>query len=220
MKIRNFCLQHLRLLFSLWVMTAGIAFCVRSHLGSSVISVLPFVFETAGKESLAPALTIGQYTYIINGLLVVGQIFILRRRFPVVQLFQFLIGVIFGMLLDLNMFLTTWLTPAVWWSQALTQIAGCTILGIGIAIEVRCHSITMPGEGFPVAISKITGFEFTNVKIGVDTALVILGVITCYTFFGAWQWNIVGIGTLFAMFYVGLVVRIAPRLYERALHLG
>lgn len=43
-------------------MTLGVAFCVRSHLGSSVISVLPYVFETAGKQGLVPILTIGQYT--------------------------------------------------------------------------------------------------------------------------------------------------------------
>ena len=30
-------------------------------------------------------------------------------------------------------------------------------------------------------------------------------VIFCYVFFGAWQWYIVGIGTLFAMVYVGAV---------------
>ena len=50
-------------------MTLGVAFCVRSHLGSSVISVLPYVFETAGKQGLVPILTIGQYTYIMNAVL-------------------------------------------------------------------------------------------------------------------------------------------------------
>lgn len=68
-------------------------------------------------------------------------------------------------------------------------------------------SVTMPGEGFPVAISLVTGMEFPKVKILVDTTLVALAVIFCYVFFGSWQWYIVGIGTLFAMIYVGMVVR-------------
>ena len=51
--------------------------CVRSMLGSSVISTLPYVFETAGKQGLGvPKLTIGQYTYIMNGVLVLGQILV------------------------------------------------------------------------------------------------------------------------------------------------
>ena len=77
-------------------------------LGSSVISTLPYVFETAGKQGLGvPKLTIGQYTYIMNGVLVLGQILVLRKKFESVQLFQLLVGFVFGSLIDLNMLLTT-----------------------------------------------------------------------------------------------------------------
>ena len=206
-RIVSFCWQHLWLLVSLFIMTVGVAVCVRSTLGSSVISVLPYVFESAGQAGLAPALTIGQYTYIMNFILVFGQIAVLRRQFEWVQLFQLVIGFLFGTLIDLNMLLTAWLAPTALWQRAATQIAGCTVLGIGIALEVCCGSVTMPGEGFPVAISRITGIDFPKVKICVDTALVLLGIVACYAFFGAWQWHIIGIGTLFAMFYVGIVVR-------------
>ena len=105
------------------------------------------------------------------------------------------------------MLLTQWLVPTTLVWKSVSQLVGCTILGLGIALEVRCGSVTMPGEGFPVAISVVTGIEFPKVKIMVDTMLVVLAVVFCYVFFGAWQWYIVGIGTLFAMIYVGIVVR-------------
>lgn len=210
-RIISFCWQHVLLLVSLWIMTIGVAVCVRSMLGSSVISVLPYVFESAGKRAMVPALTIGQYTYIMNGILVLGQLLVLRRQFEPVQLFQLLVGFVFGSLIDLNMLCTAWLAPTALWAKVASQVIGCTILGIGIALEVRCGSVTMPGEGFPVAISRVTGTEFPKVKICVDTALVVLGIVACYAFFGAWQWYIVGIGTLFAMFYVGMVVRTAGK---------
>lgn len=220
-KIVAFCWQHFLLLISLFIMTLGVAVCVRSHLGSSVISVLPYVFESAGKNGIVPELTIGQYTYIMNVILVGGQIAVLRRRFQPVQLFQLLIGFIFGTLIDINMLLTTWLLPDALWQKMLTQFAGCLILGVGIALEVRCGSVTMPGEGLPVAISKVTGFEFPKVKICVDTTLVILGVTACFIMFGAWQWHIVGIGTLFAMFFVGYAVKKVSKhigWFDRLLH--
>ncbi len=69
----------------------------------------------------------------------------------------------------------------------------------------------MPGEGFPVAVSTVTGVEFPKVKIAVDISLVVVAVVFCYVFFGAWQWRVVGIGTLFAMVYVGVVVRFVGR---------
>ena len=206
--IISFVWQHILLLISLFIMTLGVAICVRSMLGSSVISTIPYVFETAGRQKLGvPALTIGQYTYIMNALLVVGQIAVLRKKFEPVQLFQLLVGFVFGSLIDLNMFLTQWLTPGNLPAKIISQIVGCTVLGAGIAFEVRCGSVTMPGEGFPVAIGLVTGMPFHKVKIIVDTSMVILAIVFCYIFFGAWQWYIVGIGTLFAMIYVGMVVR-------------
>lgn len=214
-RIISFIWQHVLLLISLFIMTVGVAVCVRSMLGSSVISTLPYVFETAGRQIPGvPRLTIGQYTYIMNALLVVGQLCVLRSRFEAVQLFQLLVGFVFGSLIDINMWLTTWLEPTTLWMQIVAQVAGCTLLGLGIALEVRCGSVTMPGEGFPVAISAVTGIEFAKVKIGVDTTLVVLAVVAGYAFFSTWQWHIVGIGTLFAMVYVGMVVRMAGR------HLG
>lgn len=207
-RIISFVWQHVLLLISLFIMTVGVAMCVRSALGSSVISVLPYVFQKAGEANLAPALSIGQFTYIMNAVLVAGQIAVLRRNFEWIQLFQLVVGFVFGSLIDLNMYLTSWLVPTTLLTKIITQIGGCTILGLGIALEVRCGSVTMPGEGFPVAISRMTGAEFPKVKICVDTGLVVLGIIACYAFFGEWQWYIVGIGTLFAMFYVGYVVRV------------
>lgn len=208
-KIISFCWQHVLLLVSLWIMTVGVAVCIRSMLGSSVISVLPFVFATASKDHLLPfSFTIGQYTYMMNFILVLGQMLVLRRQFEAVQLFQLLVGFVFGSLIDLNMWLTAWLMPTTLVTQAFAQVIGCTILGFGIALEVRCGSVTMPGEGFPVAVSRVTGIEFPKVKICVDICLVTLGIIACFCFYNKWLWFIVGIGTLFAMFYVGFVVRL------------
>ena len=214
-QIVSFLWQHTLLLVSLFVMTLGVALCVRSMLGSSVISTLPYVFEMAGGCFPAvPSLTIGQYTYIMNALLVLGQILVLRRQFEPVQLFQLLVGFVFGSLIDVNMLLTSWVVPSSLLAKAIVQVMGCTVLGLGISIEVRCGSVTMPGEGFPVAISRVTNIPFHKAKIAVDITLVALAVVFSFVFFGAWQWYIVGVGTLFAMVYVGMVVRMAGK------HLG
>ncbi len=63
-KVISFVWQHLWLLISLFIMTFGVALSVRSALGSSVISTIPFVMSLAGTDGMVPALTIGEYTYI------------------------------------------------------------------------------------------------------------------------------------------------------------
>ena len=64
-KIISFIWQHLLLLVSLYVMTLGVAVCVRSQLGSSVISTIPYVMASAGD-----ALLLGFMT-----LLLIGRVF-------------------------------------------------------------------------------------------------------------------------------------------------
>lgn len=194
-------------------MTVGVVLCIISHLGSSVISSLPFVFSLAGQSGEALALTVGSYTIIMNFIFVFCQILVLRRRFQYLQLFQLVVGFVFGWFIDLNMILLGGIPCESIPMQAIVQFLGCTIMGIGIAFEIKCGSVTMPGEGISIAVSQVCGCPFPKVKIIIDTTLVALAVVCGYIFFNEWMWNVVGPGTLFAMVYVGFVVRlITPRI--------
>lgn len=220
-RVLSFVWQHVLLLVSLFVMTLGVALTIRSGLGSSVISSIPMDMTLAGEAGMAPALTIGDYTNLMNILLVVLQILILRRKFEKFQLFQLIIGTVFGWLLDLNMWLTSGINPTDFIGGAAAQLAGCVVLGVGIAFEIRCGSITMPGEGITVAVSRVCATPFAKTKIVVDTTLVLIAVMLGYIFFGRWLFNVIGVGTLFAMVFVGLVVRFVDRRigwFTRLLH--
>ena len=219
-KVLGFVWQHVLLLASMFFMTLGVALCVRSNLGSGVISSIPMAFALAGEVGKAPGWTIGGYTNVMNIILVLAQILVLRRRFEPIQLFQLIIGFIFGMFLDINMWITSYVSYEALPVQIVAQLAGATILGCAVAAEIRCGSVTMPGEDIQVAIARVSGHPFPAVKITVDTILVILAVISGFCFFGSWPWTVVGPGTLFAMFYVGYVVKLVnPHLgwFERLL---
>lgn len=207
-RLEGFIWQHVLLCVSLFVMTLGAALCLRSNLGSSVISTIPYVMTLAGESGQAPAFTIGEYTYLMNFLLVGEQMLVLRRRFELVQLFQLVIGFLFGFLLDINMVLTAPVVCDALPLQIGVQLAGCAVLAFGISMEIRCGSVTMPGEGFPVAVSRVTGAPFPKVKILVDISLVTIAIALGYFYFGRWQWHVVGVGTLVAMVLVGALVKL------------
>ena len=79
-EVISFVWQHILLLVSLYVMTFGVAACVRSQLGSSVISTIPYVMASAGTTlDYIPRWTIGGYTIMMNAIFVVLQILILRK---------------------------------------------------------------------------------------------------------------------------------------------
>ena len=213
-RIIGFVWQHLWLLVSLFVLASGVSLCVRSDLGSSVISSAPYAFTIAGEEGLAPGWSLGMYTNILNVLLVAGQIVVLRKKFQILQLLQLFVGIIFGVFIDMSMALTSSLTYDDLGAKLVLMITGSTLMALGVAMEIKCASITMPGEGLPAALSKLTGKPFANMKICVDISLVALALIASYMFFGRWMWNVVGVGTLFAMLYIGIAVKVISR------HLG
>jgi len=198
-RIASFLWQHLLLFISLYLMTLGVVLCIKSYLGSSVISSLPLAFSIAGSGGVMPEWTVGGYTVLMNFVFVVLQVAVLRRRFEPVQLFQLVIGFVFGWLIDLNAGMLAGLECESLWSKAMVQLAGCTVMGIGIAFEVRCGSVTMPGEGITVALSRVFGTPFPKMKICVDTA--------CPDRIRL-QPAPLEEGTLFAMVYVGIVVKV------------
>lgn len=213
-RIIGFLWQHVLLLLSLFLLALGVAVCIRSSLGSSVISSAPYAFALAGEDGLVPSLTLGMYTNILNVVLVLGQIGVLRKKFNPVQLLQLFIGIIFGVLIDLSMVLTSILITSNIFIQLMEMVAGSSIMALGVAMEIRCASITMPGEGLPAAMSKMSGKSFASMKIYVDLGLVLTAVISMFIFFGTWKWNIVGVGTLFAAIYCGMAVKFISKRLE------
>ena len=214
-KAFSFVRRQFLLLVSLFFLALGVALCVRSDLGSSVISSAPYAFYLAGKKGLVPDWTLGMYTNLLNVLLVAGQILVLRRRYRPWQLLQLLIGVVFGVLIDASMAITSiFESVGEIELRLLIMFAGSTLMALGVSMEMRCASITMPGEGLPAALSKLTGKPFANMKILTDILLVTAAIVSSFLFFGEWMWNIVGGGTLFAMIYIGMAVKFISR------HLG
>lgn len=217
--IQSLIKRYLTLVISLFIMTLGVSLSINANLGSSPISVIPYVWTKAngqifslfGHAFTVPLLTFGGYTICMNILLVLIEILLLRKNYQPIQLLQLVIGFLFAFFLDLNM----WLTGSLQWSNTIggysasiiQLLIGGAVLAFGISCEVRCKALLMPGEGFSVALAQVLHAEFGKVKIYADTGFVIVGILFCYLFFGTWKWNLIGAGTLISMVYVGLAVR-------------
>ena len=145
---------------------------------------------------------------------------LLRRDFERRQWLQIAVSFLFGFYTDLTMWLTGFLqvpaslSPAIGYPLRFIELLlGGGILAFGIALEVRCDSLMLAGEGFPLAIARFARRDFGKVKICTDTLLVTIGAVFMFVNFGHWDWSMVGIGTLISMFYVGMMVRVlAPHI--------
>lgn len=195
----------------LFVIAFGTSLSIRANLGSSPISAPPYIL------SLIPGMsfTMGQLTIFMHVFFILIQLLLLRRDFEKRQYAQILVSFLFGFYTDLTMWMTGFmqipltLDPMIGYPLRFVMLlAGGAILAFGIACEVRCDSLMLAGEGFPLAISKFLKRDFGKVKICTDTFLVTVGTVFMFIFFGHWDWKMVGVGTLVSMFYVGMMVRV------------
>ena len=182
----------------LW-QAAGISLVVKSLLGTSPISSVPYVLILAFPYSL------GEMTFGVNMLFLLGQIIILGKRFDPVQLMQIPITLVFAACIDLTMMLFTSLQPETYPLKFLLLLLGASLIALGVALQVIANVIMLAGEGIVNAISQRWKLDFGNVKTAFDTTL----VITALAFSLLYLDSIEGIreGTLISALITGSIAR-------------
>jgi len=144
----------------------GVAVTTRASLGTTPISSLPYVL------SLIFPLSFGAFTFLVNIFLVLGQVALLKKDFKAIQYFQFAAVFVFSIFIDLTMLLLKYVQFGNYYVQILMLLIGCTLLGLGICLEVYANVIYIPGEGLVKALTMKLNREFGYVKIAFDLTLV------------------------------------------------
>jgi uncharacterized membrane protein YczE len=192
-------------LFGLYLMSIGVVFSVNANLGVSPISCVPYIYD------LASPLTLGQTTIILNVLLIFLQMILLRRSYKPFQLIQFPIVFLFGMFIDMNARLFHGIVAYDYPTEMLLCLLSCLILGFGVFLEIKASLTFLPGEGLALAIADTFNIEFGKAKIGTDTSLVLIGIVSSFVIMS----SVEGIreGTIIAALLVGFTVRMYDRIF-------
>ena len=177
----------------------GVALTTRAGLGTSPISSLPYVV------TFITPLSFGMTTFAINVFFVLGQVLILRRAFPVAQYGQLGVVLLFGLFIDLGMWLGGLWVPASYWGRLAEVALGSVVLAAGIALQIHADLLFNPGEGLVKALCRVTHVRFAWTKMGFDVSLVLLALplslVALHGVFGLCE------GTVLAAFAVGLSLR-------------
>ena len=191
-----------------FVMTIGIALSVKSNLGVSPVSSIPYTMTCVW------GIEMGVATVIFHVILVILQMLLMRRRFECKNLLQIPVGMVFGA------FTTTCNTLAAMLPSTdnlIIRLLMCWIatvfVAIGIFFYVPADIMPLAGEGAMLAISTLTGKPFPTVKIAFDVSMVIISLITCLIFLHGL--GSVGIGTVIAALLVGIELRMITHRFGR-----
>ncbi len=138
---------------------------------------------------------------------------VLRKRFVAPYLFSFVVGFVFGELLDIH---ELWISilPDALWLRLLYFIVSYLLISFGIALSNRCGLPIIPTDLFPRELAQITGVDYSKIKILFDTICLAVTAGMTYVFLG--QIKGLGIGTVLAAFTMGKAVgMIGSRLDRR-----
>lgn len=192
----------------LFVMTIGIALSVKSNLGVSPVSSIPYTMTCVW------GIEMGKATILFHMVLVLIQFLLLRKKFKPVQLLQVPIGVVFGYFTTFcNYMVSFLLTPDNLGIRIVMLLASTVFIALGIFLYLPTNLVPLAGEGCMQAVSSVTNIEFSKVKIGFDCAMVLVSVITCLGMLHSL--GSVGIGTIIAAVLVGILVGIINRAFGK-----
>ena len=180
----------------LFIMTIGIALSVKSNLGVSPVSSIPYTMTCVW------GIEMGKATIIFHAALVLIQILILRKRFKPINLLQVVVGIVFGYFTTFCNYLATFLPSTDNIAMRIGLMLVSTVfIAVGIFFYLPANLIPLAGEGVMQAVSDVTKIEFSKVKMGFDCSMVIISVITCLICIHSL--GSVGAGTVIAAFLVG-----------------
>lgn len=192
--------KYIYFLIGLFINSLGVAFITDANLGTSPISSIPYVL------SLKYTPTLGEFTIVFSLLLVALQVLLLRKKFPLIQLLQIPVSVLFGYFIDFSMMhLLFWLNPQQYGMKILSLLIGCVILAFGVSMEFTADVIMLPGEGTANAFHLVTGKEAGTTKIFVDVSMVVGAVVLSFVLSG----HLSGVreGTIISALIVGFIAR-------------
>ena len=202
MKIRNdLAVRIIIFILGLILIAFGVALTAKASLGNSPISAIPYSLSL-----YLTALSFGTWTILFNLLLVVLEVILLFRKISLVNIaIQIVLTFTFGLFIDASMFILQFFNPDIYMVKIITVIAGCIILAAGALCELYANISVLPGDGFVMSISIITGVDFGRIRLLSDVIMSTIALVICLATLG----NAAGVreGTLISAILIGNIVR-------------
>ena len=197
---------EIALLAAVMINSLAVVLMLHSGSGISAISSVPYAFSL-----VLPRLSLGTWTYLFQGVLVLS-LMLLRRRFVPAYLLSFVVGFVFGKLLDLH---KAWIDalPATLPLRVLYFVLSYVLLAIGIAVSNRCKMPIVPTDLFPRELAAITGWPYSRIKVTFDVLCLATTALMTVVFLG--RLDGLGVGTVLAALTLGKAIGKAGEVLDR-----
>ena len=187
--------------FGLFLITLGVGLSIKSNLGSTPVSSIPYTLNVIW------GIEIGVATVIFHTMLVITELILLRRAFKPKHFLQVPVGILFGFFTTISVNLVNLLPDT---SNiiliAIMVLVSTFLVALGLFFYVPTNIVPLSVEGITQAIAIVSNQPFTKVKVCFDVSVVVLSFVLCFVFTGVIGGS-VSIGTIFSAIFVGITLK-------------
>lgn len=187
--------------FGLFLITLGVGLSIKSNLGSTPVSSIPYTLNVIW------GIEIGVATVIFHTILVITELILLRMAFKPKHFLQVPVGILFGFFTTISVNLVNLLPDT---SNiiliAIMVLVSTFLVALGLFFYVPTNIVPLSVEGITQAIAIVSNQPFTKVKVCFDVSVVVLSFVLCFIFTGVIGGS-VGIGTIFSAIFVGITLK-------------
>lgn len=192
--------------FGLYMITLGVAFSIKSGLGSAPVSSIPYALD------LIWLIEIGLATFLFHAFLVFIEWILLGEDFKKKHFLQVFVGVLFGIFTSFSVSLMSFIPSADNFAVALLMsILSILFIALGLFFYVPTNLIPLSVEGVTQAIAIVTDRPFPRIKVFIDITIVATALLLSYGFLG--QFGSVGIGTILGALFIGTTVKYIHKIH-------
>ena len=191
------------------IITFGVAISVKSDMGVTPISSIPYTM------TVVSGMDLGIATIIFSVFMVLLQILFLGQQYKIINLLQIPVGILFGIFLTLSgkviMYLPDPGNPII---RIILMLVSTVFVAVGVFLYVPAGFIPLAPEGFLLALSKVTKLKISTAKIISDVTMVFISLGTCLMVIHSL--GSVGIGTIVAALLVGSEVKWITKIFGKS----
>ncbi|MDO4340212.1 MAG: DUF6198 family protein [Eubacteriales bacterium] len=199
---KRWALRGLIYFAGMWMISAGIVLCVKSDLGVSPISSVPYVL------SLASSMTLGTYTMLFHYMNTLFQYITEKKLWNPQVLLQIPIASVFGWMIDFLKSRCTFPVTSLE-TQILCLVFSIFFTAFGMVFMVNMQLVQNPPDGTVKTISAKCCKEMGKVKIAYDCFMMLLSILLSRILLGRVEGF--GAGTICSAFFVGKTLSVLQK---------
>lgn len=197
--------RYILIVLAFMIVGTACAFTLKSGIGVGAWDAM------AKSVSDLIHIEVGTMGMIFNCACVVGQIFILRKKFKWIQLLQIPLSVLLGTVINFVFYELLLFPFDSFIGGIVMYMIASTVCAFGVAIVMLLDEVTFALEGFCMALTELMPVKFHIIRQSADVLSVLVVVILTLIFDISWS---IGVGTILGMLTFGPTLGIFMKLFK------